>query len=97
MFRHLEIGDFRAEALNEGDNDVLRLSIEVRRGVDAAAICGSIAAAMKEKFELAPQVVALEAGTLAKEFGANIKASRFIHRRCGQKQAFRQPTKKSRD
>jgi len=81
MFRHLEIGDFRAEALNEGDNDVLRLSIEVRRGVDAAAICGSIAAAMKEKFELAPQVVALEAGTLAKEFEANIKASRFIDRR----------------
>src|SRR5712671_1804099 len=81
MFRHLEIGDFRAEALNEGDNDVLRLSIEVRRGVDAAAICGAVAAAMKEKFELAPQVVALEAGTLAKEFEANIKASRFVDRR----------------
>src|SRR5258706_10300378 len=59
MFRHLEIGDFRAEALNEGGNDVLRLSIEVRRGVDAAAICGSIAAAMKEKVELAPHLVAL--------------------------------------
>jgi phenylacetate-CoA ligase len=81
MFRHLEIGDFRAEALNEGGNDVLRLSIEVRRGADAAAICGAVAAAMKEKFELAPQVVALETGTLAKEFEANIKASRFVDRR----------------
>ena len=81
MFRHREIGDFRAEALNEGGNDVLRLSIEVRRGADAAAICSAVAAAMKEKFELAPQVVALEAGTLAKEFEANIKASRFIDRR----------------
>ena len=81
MFRHLEIGDFRAEALNEGDNDVLRLSIEVRRGADAAAICSTVAAAMKEKFELSPQVVALEAGTLAKEFEANIKASRFVDRR----------------
>jgi phenylacetate-CoA ligase len=81
MFRHLEIGDFRAEALNEGGNDVLRLSIEVRRGADAAAICSAIAAAMKEKFELAPQVVALETGTLAKEFEANIKASRFVDRR----------------
>ena len=36
MFRHLEIGDFRAEALNEGGNDILRLSIEVRRGSDPA-------------------------------------------------------------
>ena len=81
MFRHLEIGDFRAEALNEGGNDLLRLSIEVRRGADPAVICGAVAAAMKEKFELAPQVVALEAGTLAKDFEANIKASRFIDRR----------------
>ena len=82
IFRHLEIGDFRAEALNEGGNDVLRLSIEVRRGADAAAICSAVAAAMKEKFELTPQVVALEAGTLAKEFEANIKASRFVDRRA---------------
>ncbi|HYR33042.1 MAG TPA: hypothetical protein VEQ87_02000, partial [Burkholderiales bacterium] len=81
MFRHLEIGDFRAEALNEGGNDVLRLSIEVRRGADAAALCRVVAAAMKEKFELAPQVVVLETGTLAKEFEANIKASRFVDRR----------------
>jgi phenylacetate-CoA ligase len=82
IFRHLEIGDFRAEALNEGGNDVLRLSIEVRRGCDGAAMCSAVAAAMKEKFELAPQVVALEAGTLAKEFEANIKASRFVDRRA---------------
>src|SRR3989441_4697792 len=81
MFRHLEVGDFRAEALNEGGNDFLRLSIEVRLGADAAAVCSAVAAAMKEKFELAPQVVALEAGTLAKEFEANIKASRFVDRR----------------
>jgi phenylacetate-CoA ligase len=81
MFRHLEIGDFRAEALNEGGNDALRLSIEVRRGADAAALCSAIALAMKEKFELAAQVVVLETGTLAKEFEANIKASRFIDRR----------------
>src|SRR6266850_982274 len=81
IFRHLEIGDFRAEALNEGGNDVLRLSIEVRRGADAAALCRVVAAAMKEKFELAPHVVVLETGTLAKEFEANIKASRFVDRR----------------
>jgi len=81
MFRHAEIGDFRAEALNEGGNDVLRLSIECRRGTDGAAVCRLIAAGVKSKFELAPQVMLLETGTLAKEFEANIKASRFVDRR----------------
>src|SRR3954464_662750 len=81
LFRHLEIGDFRAEALNDGGNDVLRLSIECRRGVDGSAICRTIAEEMKSRFELLPQVVVLETGTLAKEFEANIKASRFIDRR----------------
>ena len=81
MFRHAEIGDFRAEALNDGGNDVLRLSIECRRGADGAAICRVIAEEVKSRFQLTPQVVLLEAGTLAKEFEANIKASRFIDRR----------------
>src|SRR2546421_950261 len=81
MFRHREIGDFRAEALNEGGNDLLRLSIEVRRGCDGQALCRAIAEEMKGKFELAPQVVLLESGTLAKEFEANVKAARFIDRR----------------
>jgi phenylacetate-CoA ligase len=81
MFRYLEVGDFRAEAVSEGDNDVLRLSIEVRRGTDVQTLSRDLAAEMKQKFELAPQVVVLETGTLAKEFEANIKASRFVDRR----------------
>ncbi|HYL87984.1 MAG TPA: AMP-binding protein [Burkholderiales bacterium] len=81
MFRHLEIGDFRAEAMNEGDNDFLRLSIEVRLGADGAGVAKALAARMREKFELVPQVVVLETGTLAREFEANVKAARFIDRR----------------
>ena len=81
IFRHVEIGDFRAEALNEGGNDVLRISIEVRRGADAAALCRSLSVEMRQKFELAPQLVVLENGTLAKEFEANVKAARFLDRR----------------
>src|SRR5689334_3001216 len=81
MFRHLEIGDFRAEALNEGGNDFLRLSIEVRMGADGAGVAKALAAQVREKFELAPQVVVLETGTLAKEFEANVKAARFVDRR----------------
>ena len=81
MFRHLEIGDFRAEAMNEGGNDFLRLSIEVRLGADGAGVAKALAAQLREKFELVPQVVVLETGTLAREFEANVKAARFIDRR----------------
>jgi len=81
MFRHVEIGDFRAEALNEGGNDVLRISIEVRRGADGAALCRALGVEMRQKFELAPQLVVLDSGTLAKEFEANVKAARFLDRR----------------
>jgi len=81
MFRHLEIGDFRAEALNEGGNDILRVCIEVRKGTDAGNMTGKLAEEIKEKFELAPQLVVLETGTLAKEFEANVKAARFVDRR----------------
>ena len=81
IFRTVEIGDFRAEALNEGGNDFLKLSIEVRRGCDSSAICAAMMSQVKQKFELTPQVVILETGTLAKEFEANVKAARFLDRR----------------
>jgi phenylacetate-CoA ligase len=81
IFRTVEIGDFRAEALNEGGNDFLKLSIEVRRGCDASSICAAMISQMKQKFELTPQIIVLETGTLAKEFEANVKAARFVDRR----------------
>jgi phenylacetate-CoA ligase len=81
MFRHLEVGDFRAEALNDGGNDILRISIEIRRGTDRETLLKTLSGKIKETFELAPQVVVLETGTLAKEFEANVKAARFLDRR----------------
>jgi phenylacetate-CoA ligase len=81
IFRHPEIGDFRAEAINEGGLDILKLCIEVRRGVPAQELTRRLTAEVKEKFELQPQVVVLESGTLAREFEANIKAARFVDRR----------------
>jgi phenylacetate-CoA ligase len=81
IFRNLEIGDFRAEAVNEGGNDLLRLSIEVKKGVEQERLMKALAVKVKETFELAPQIVVLETGTLAKEFEANVKAARFLDRR----------------
>ena len=81
IFRYPEIGDFRAEAVNEGGNDLLRLAIEVKKGVEQERLVKTLAAKVKETFELAPQIVVLETGTLAKEFEANVKAARFVDRR----------------
>src|SRR5262245_48359535 len=81
IFRRQEIGDFRAEAMNEGGLDFLRLSIELRRGTSPEDTARRLTEEVKEKFELQPQVVVLESGTLAKEFEANIKAARFVDRR----------------
>lgn len=81
LFRCVEVGDFRAEAVNEGDNDVLRLCVELRRGVAPQAFVEDLKKSFRGRFELVPQVVVLESGTLAKEFEANIKASRFVDRR----------------
>jgi phenylacetate-CoA ligase len=81
MFRHLEIGDFRAEALNEGGNDLLRVSIEIRKAADRESMSRKLVSEIKSKFELTPQVLVLETGTLAKEFEANVKAARFVDRR----------------
>jgi len=81
IFRHAEIGDFRAEAVNEGDNDFLRLSIEIRRGFEKEAVLKTLTQRTREKFELVPQIVVLEGGTLAREFEANVKAARFLDRR----------------
>ena len=67
--------------MNEGGNDILRVSIEVRRGTDEKAIAASLKTEIKEKFELLPDVVTLETGTLAREFEANVKAARFVDRR----------------
>ena len=37
--------------------------------------------AVKQKFELTPEIVLLESGTLAREFESAIKAPRFMDRR----------------
>ncbi|HEX2334222.1 MAG TPA: hypothetical protein VHI32_13750, partial [Burkholderiales bacterium] len=81
MFRRLEIGDFRAEAVNEGGNDILRLSIEIRRSTHPESLVKTLIAEIKQTFELIPQVLVLETGTLAREFEANVKAARFVDRR----------------
>lgn len=81
MFREPMINDFKCEALATGGNDSLRVSIEVRREAPTEAILSAIALRIREVFEVSPEVVLLEAGTLAREFEASVKAPRFADRR----------------
>src|SRR5256886_2160348 len=76
MVRDPDVVDFRAEVYNAGGNDVLHLYVETRTGGE-----GSIAAMMRQTFQVAPEVTLLARGTLAREVEANVKAPRFIDKR----------------
>ena len=81
MFRNVDISDFKVELISERDLDTMLLSVEVRRGVDPAAAIERLKAAVRDQFELTPQVVVVETGSLAKEFEASVKMPRFSDRR----------------
>lgn len=81
MFDLPSVNDFKAEAIETGGNDVLKLSVEARRGIDEGALGGEIAGATKAKFEVTPEIEFLEVGTIAKEFETSVKAPRFVDKR----------------
>jgi phenylacetate-CoA ligase len=81
VFRDVAVNDFKCEALTRGDQDVLRLSVELKRGVDQTRACEQIERDIKNTFEISAEIVLLELGTLAKEFESSIKAPRVVDRR----------------
>jgi len=82
MFYNQAIADFKAEVYcADGGLDCLRLLVEPRRALDREGVGRSIEASVQKTFEVAPEIVFLEPGTLGKEFEASIKAARFVDRR----------------
>ncbi len=81
MFADRFVGDFKAELVARDGLDVLRLCVEFRRGVDAGVAAAAVERQTKAKFEVTPQVVVLEPGTLAREFESSVKAPRFVDAR----------------
>jgi phenylacetate-CoA ligase len=81
IFRNLDISDFKAELVTERDLEAMVLSIEVRRGAEAATVVGALTSAVRNQFELTPRIVVVETGSLAKEFEASVKMPRFSDRR----------------
>ena len=82
VFTNAAINDFKAEVLaTEAGNDAFRVSIEVKRGAAGEEMAQALRDTVKQKFELTPEIVLLESGTLAREFESAIKAPRFADRR----------------
>jgi hypothetical protein len=82
MFSNRAVGDFKAEVLTaESGLDVLRLSIEPTRGIDARRAVDSVRTEVVRRFEITPEVLALDPGTIGKEFETSVKAARFLDKR----------------
>jgi phenylacetate-CoA ligase len=81
MFAQTAVTDFRAEVVNSGGLDVLRLLVELRRSADEAELVRTLGERVKSVFELTPEIEVLETGTLAREFEKAVKAPRFLDKR----------------
>jgi len=81
MFREPAVNDFKCEALSTEGLDILRVSIELKRGTEPPSAVEHVRARIGHTFELTADVVVLDPGTLAKEFEGSIKAPRIIDRR----------------
>jgi len=81
LFDYEDLVDFKAEIITKNDLDVLQLSIEVRNTGDPDVLMKKISKDTKNKFEVTPEIVTLNRGTLADEFENSVKAPRFVDRR----------------
>lgn len=82
LFAQAAVQDFKGEAVTGADGlDRLRLLVEVRRGLDLAAVRADLVAAVKRVFEQTCDVEILPVGTIAQEFEKSVKAPRFADRR----------------
>ena len=81
MHRRLEIGDFKVEVVETNTLDELRIYIEVRGEKRPEIVQQELKLKVREIFELTPEVLLLQLGTLEKEFQSQVKQQRFIDKR----------------
>lgn len=77
MFRNERVTDFKCELVFDGNLDIFKVSIEVKRGADPDEVAADTLRQTKNTFEVTPEITVLETGTLAREFEGAIKAPRF--------------------
>ncbi len=81
LFDYEHLVDFKAELISTDGLDELRLSIEVLHSGNPQELAVRIAGDTKNTFEVTPNIVVLERGTLAHEFESSVKAPRFVDKR----------------
>jgi phenylacetate-CoA ligase len=82
MFLDVDVADFKAEADTSSSGlELLRLLIETRRGIDSEAVARRVRQEISRAFDVMPEIVVLEPGTLGREFEASVKAPRFVDKR----------------
>ncbi len=81
MFSLPAINDFKCELVCVRDVDAMRVSVELARGAGHDSAVDTLVVSIKRQFEVTADVVLLEAGALAREFEASVKAPRFSDRR----------------
>lgn len=82
MFLDVDVADFKAEADTSSSGlELLRLLIETRRGIDSEAVARRVRQEISTAFDVMPEIVVLEPGTLGREFEASVKAPRFVDKR----------------
>ena len=78
MFADPAIQDFKCEIVTgEDDLERLKVSVELTRSADAGQVSGDLATRIKNTFEVTPELVQLDLGSLAREFEGAVKAPRF--------------------
>lgn len=78
MFSERGIADFRVEVIAEEGRDVLRIHLEASNGTDPAELADTLSARVRRVFEVSPELVWCEHGSIAKAFESSVKATRFV-------------------
>lgn len=81
MNRKLDISDFKVEVAETDTLDSMTISVEIAKNADAAKSIEGLKEDVRRVFEVSADVAQIEAGTLEKEFQAQVKQQRFIDKR----------------
>ena len=81
LFSYEDLIDFKLELVTRDDAEILQVSIEVSGRRDPQQFAARIAGDTRDTFQIKPEIIVLERGTLAREFESALNAPRFTDRR----------------
>jgi phenylacetate-CoA ligase len=82
-----EVADYRVTAILDGTRELLRIEVEPDSRVSAQQAVAVTSAAVERAFGLAPSVMALDTGVIARELQNQVKQTRVFDRRFQNEEA----------